>query len=209
MNGLPMVPNCDFEAGGARRHQAQRVAHPLRRQPEQPAGRDGGAEGAGRRGLVEAALVVDPAQHHADAAGALGAEQEGVAQRRGRGAGALRRGQRRRIDADREMADMGEVGVVIVQRVRDRAVGERRGTGGQALPAADHAGHRRAALRLDVVAQQRPHRLGGAGPAHHHPVEQRQLGQPAGPRGNRAGLERGDGEQPVHAPRQLHGHSRP
>ena len=67
-----------LEARGARRNEAQRVAGLVAREPHHSGGRDGRPEGAGGRGLMEPAIVVPTAQHHADADRGLRPDEERV-----------------------------------------------------------------------------------------------------------------------------------
>jgi hypothetical protein len=147
---------------------------------------------------------MDPPQHHADPAGGLRAQEERVPQLGGAAPGLLRGRQCGRQNGDRGMPDMGEMRVVIVQGMRDRAVCQSRGPGRQALAAADDRRDGRAALPFHEVADDGAHRLIRTRQRHHHPVEERKLGQPPGPRRKSVPPGRSDRQQPIHASGKIH-----
>ncbi len=103
-----MVSELRREARGPRAHDAKRAAHLCRRQADDTARRNRGAEGPGRRRLVKAALVMLAAQYHADPDRGLGPEQEGVAQCSGTCITILRERKRRRQDRHGGMAHMAK-----------------------------------------------------------------------------------------------------
>ncbi|MNN38578.1 hypothetical protein D3C81_1525830 [compost metagenome] len=134
--------------------------------PEEARCRSGGAERTGGGGLVEAGVVMRPAQPAADTAGHLHAGEEGFQQRLAAGLLLLGHGQRRGQHGDARVADKIEMRVVIVQRMRDRSVEQRSGAGRDALRQAEGAGLRGARFAAHHLAHGPADRLLRAGYRH-------------------------------------------
>ena len=92
---------------------------------------------------------------------------------------------------------MAEMRVVVVERMRDRAVGERRRTR-RHLGASDDRRDRLATLVDDVVAYDTAQGLAGPGLRDDKPVEEREARHRAGALRDRRGIEGCEIEQPVH-----------
>ena len=125
-----------FQAGRFRRRDRQRVAARRFVQTEQPRRRRGGADRAERRRAVPAALIVPRVHRASQPRLDLEADDVRVEQRAARGAGDFGRGERRRDQRRARMRERDEAHVVVVERVRGGAVGQRRiagaGAGGEA-----------------------------------------------------------------------------
>ncbi len=182
-------PELRLEPRGARRDQPERVPHAALVEAVEPPCRDRGAEGPRRRRLMEPALVVRAAEPHADADRGLGADDEGVAHRRRRGSRLLADRKRGRIDADRQVPDMPEMRVVVVERMGDRAVRQRRRPRRHLIPAAarERRGRPPAIVR-DVPPDDAAQRLPGARQRDRDPVAERERRHP--PRRRRDPLRR-------------------
>ena len=138
----PRAVDQELEAAGAlAEHCAQRAFHLLGSQPEHPCGGGGGTERATGRGGVEAAVVVlAGGQREGDAAGDLVAGDDPGQHIRAGCADHLARRQRRRDHRRAGMQRAGGMRVVEVQRVRQRAVQQRRACRSVAGGVAEHAG---------------------------------------------------------------------
>jgi hypothetical protein len=115
-----------FEAGRLRAGDAERAGGRLGVEAEQMRAGRRRAKRADRAGRVEAARVVAGPQRHADAAAGLVAGDKRGDDRLARGFALLGEGQQRRQDRDRRMARHRQVDVVVVERMGDRAVDQRR-----------------------------------------------------------------------------------
>ena len=135
------------QAAGERAGDAEGVGHLLRVEPQQHAGRDGGAEGTGGAGGVEAAALVAVFRCITDAVHHLESGDEGGDQLAAAVAAVLRDGQRGRQQGGAGMhAGAGLGQVVGFEGVRERTVGERGGGGlhGRSVGAEDAAASARA-----------------------------------------------------------------
>jgi len=116
-----------LQTGGASGGEAEGVAGRVDIEAEQAGTGGGGAKTAGGRRLVEAMTVVVGSECGAESAGDLDTDQVGGEQFAAGGTGLFGDGQRRRQHGHGRVADVTEMGVVVIEGMGEGAVGQRRG----------------------------------------------------------------------------------
>ncbi len=146
----------------------------LVRQFKQAGSGNGRTEGSGGCRLMKPALVVFGSEGNTEPHGSFGPCQVGQTQISRARIDLFGERESRRKDGDRQVPDMGEMGVVIVQRVRNRTVGKRGCPGWQSGPA-EHRRTLPAALTAYKCDHLRTRRLVDPGKTANRPVEQAQV----------------------------------
>ena len=193
-------------AGALAQRDAERARDPGRIEAEHPSRRRGRSEYAAGGGGVEAALVMRAGrQREGEAAGDLVAGDDGGQHVGAARARHLRRGQRGRDHRRAGMQRAGGVGIVEIQRMRERAVQQRRAGGCVAFAVAEHdaappgqaecpnrfqqrRSSGRVLARTDDAAEQVEHQQGNAD---NDGFRQRRLAQARGELGEVAGQAHG------------------
>jgi hypothetical protein len=154
---------------------------------------------------MEAAIVVGASQNHADADRGLGPQEQRVEDGRGLRVGRFRDRECGGQDRDRGVANVGEMCVVVIERVRGGAVGERRGARRNS-PVQTRDGRRLiAAFVGDEPTDDFGDRFVLAGKRDCEPVVERQTRHRAGGGGNGRGGNGGDVEEAVEGFEREHG----
>jgi hypothetical protein len=194
--GLAHRPELAAQPRSPRRAEPQRRAQAVAMKTHQAPRRDRRPEGSRRRGLVKAALVMPEPQLQPDADRNLGPQKKGIGHLACRRVELFGHRKRGRQDRDRRMPDMGEMRVVVVERVRRRTVDQSRGAR-RRRGAADDRGDRAPTLGHDHVAKNPRQRFTRPCPSADHPVEERQPCHRPARRRQLGGRKRGEGQDAV------------
>ena len=138
-------------AGG---REAERLGHLPRSEPQKARGGEGGGEGAGSGRLVKAGLVMGAPEPGAEMRRRLVADQRGFEKGPPACPFTLGDGESGGKDHHRQMADMEEMGIVVIERMRGGAIRERsRARRHLRATRADHCRFARAPLAQHHLAQ--------------------------------------------------------